>query len=486
MAAIEKIGGDYAKLAGGPYVKFTRDEKALGKPVIGVTFATGTGRWKEVTDAVCPEIAKFKDLQTLDLGAVVGPPGTQVTDAGIAQLKDLINLRSLVLPTSATDKSLEVVGRFNKLETLHILVCPITDKGVAELKPLKKLKTLTLSNLDANNSGGIVDALIHGGPSHTNNFTDRGLAHLAELPELQSLDISGNPRITGAGLAGFKSLKALNLNGNGLTDAGLKSLAQLKTLQTLNLNLSGNMRITDAGLAELQGLQHLLPSLDLSNTRVTDAGMKEVAALKGLQALNLNHTAVGDEGLAELKRLPALKSLEMRNTNVTDEGAKHLKQFTSLETVDLWGTLFTKSGLNELPHLKRLLAPVGSAAELGLKGTQSTESVTLGGGEITDRWLIQLTAFTSLRSLNLDSAEYIDLIHSGITDAGAKCLAELQSLKTIDLRGTQITDAGLKELQSLQNLKELNLCLVPGGPFDVTLEGIEELRAALPEAKILR
>jgi len=62
----------------------------------------------------------------------------------------------------------------------------------------------------------------------------------------------------------------------------------------------------------------------------------------------------------------------------------------------------------------------------------------------------------------------------------------LQSLKTIELRGTQITDAGLKELKSLENLKELNLCWVPGGPFDVTREGVKDLQAALLEANILR
>ena len=626
IAAIQKIGGDYEKLAGVPYVTFTRNDKALGKPVIGITLATAQGaRWKEVTDAVCPEIAKFKSLQTLDLGV------TQVTDAGMAQLQGLSNLKSLSLPVSATDKSMAVVGRFSNLETLHISQNRITEKGIAELKQLKNLKTLTLSNLDANNSGGIVDALIHGGPAHTNNFTDRGLAHLAELPSLESLDISGNPRITGTGLAGFKSLKAVTLNGNGLTDAGLKSVARLTTLQSLNLNLSGNKGITDAGIAELKSLQHLLPSLDLSDTRVTDAGLKELAALQGLQALNLNHTSIGDDGLAELKRLPALKSIELQSTNITDAGAKHLSEFPALESVDLWGTLVTEVGLHELPHLKRLLAPVGGAPQLGLKEIQFTESLTLGGGQITDRWLKQLKAFSSLRSLSLDSAgmmndrgtgftgvglgelkgltslslhrcprftdanmpelsqlkelrvldlgftgwqsdtagnpatishpwfgqvdpgklgvsdaglahlkqlenlqhldlngtqitdaglaelktlknlqklligynekmtgtglaelkdlknlQHLDLIHCGITDDGAKRLAKLQSLKTIDLRGTKITDAGLKELKSLLNLKELNLCLVPGGPFDVTREGINELRAALPEAKILR
>ena len=38
---------------------------------------------------------------------------------------------------------------------------------------------------------------------------------------------------------------------------------------------------------------------------------------------------------------------------------------------------------------------------------------------------------------------------------------------------------------SLHNLKELNLCLVFGGPFDVTREDINEPQAVLAEATML-
>ena len=44
--------------------------------------------------------------------------------------------------------------------------------------------------------------------------------------------------------------------------------------------------MTDAGLKELAGLKNL-QTLDLGGTQVTDAGLKELAGLKSLQSLNL-------------------------------------------------------------------------------------------------------------------------------------------------------------------------------------------------------
>ena len=44
--------------------------------------------------------------------------------------------------------------------------------------------------------------------------------------------------------------------------------------------------MTDAGLKELAALKNLT-TLDLSETRVTGAGLKELAALKNLTTLNL-------------------------------------------------------------------------------------------------------------------------------------------------------------------------------------------------------
>ncbi len=81
---------------------------------------------------------------------------------------------------------------------------------------------------------------------------------------------------------------------------------------------------------------------------------------------------------------------------------------------------------------------------------------------------------------------FTKILNHGCRQIFASSTRGRQGLNTIDLRGTKITDAGLKELQSHHNLKEVNLCLVPGGPFDVTRDGIKELQAALSGANILR
>src|SRR5260370_4123467 len=50
-------------------------------------------------------------------------------------------------------------------------------------------------------------------------------------------------------------------------------------------------------------------ALILSNTTVTDAGLKELAELKSLQALELGGTEVTDAALKELSGLKSLQSL---------------------------------------------------------------------------------------------------------------------------------------------------------------------------------
>ena len=75
----------------------------------------------------------------------------------------------------------------------------------------------------------------------------------------------------------------LNLWDTGVTDAGLKDLAGLKSLQSLAL---GGTPVTDAGLKELAGLTSL-QSLYLYDTKVTDAGVAELQ--KALPGCEITH-----------------------------------------------------------------------------------------------------------------------------------------------------------------------------------------------------
>jgi len=104
-----------------------------------------------------------------------------------------------------------------------------------------------------------------------------------------------------------KPVRSVDLGLCDVTDAGLKELAALKQLQSLNLIRCE--KVTDAGLKELAALKQL-QSLDLRGCdKVTDAGLKELAALKQLQSLKLQGCKlVSNDGVDKLKRaIPKLQ-----------------------------------------------------------------------------------------------------------------------------------------------------------------------------------
>ena len=81
--------------------------------------------------------------------------------------------------------------------------------------------------------------------------------------------------------------------------------------------------MADFGPAGLKGLQTLIL---YNNTKVTDAGLKELAGLNNLQTLELAFTGVSDAGLKHLAGLKSLQSLNLRKTPVTDAGVKELQK----------------------------------------------------------------------------------------------------------------------------------------------------------------
>jgi len=89
----------------------------------------------------------------------------------------------------------------------------VTDVGIADLKQLK-VRSLDLSS---------------------EQLTDEGVAHLAEMKELRSLYLSARGRVTEKGLVHLKkltNLKRLWVTANAqVTDEGMKSLSELNKLE---------------------------------------------------------------------------------------------------------------------------------------------------------------------------------------------------------------------------------------------------------------
>jgi internalin A len=155
--------------------------------------------------------------------------------------------------------------------------------------------------------------------------TDAGIKELAPLTQLRTLELLGC-QVTDAGLkelAPLKNLQSLMLKRTDITDAGLKELAALQNLRDLDVSITA---VTDAGLKHLAPLTHL-HRLDLSGNRaITDAGMKELADLENLQTLWLYVTNIGDAGLKELRGLKKLRELRVYSTKVTEVGVAELQR----------------------------------------------------------------------------------------------------------------------------------------------------------------
>ena len=136
VGIIKKLGGDVM-----------RDEKAPGKPVVLVTFAS-TDLDDDGLKQAAKAMAGMKGLQTLDIS------GTQVTDAGLKELALLKGLRKLrISAMPLTDAGLGVLKELKDLEYLDLNATKVTDKGVKDLAALKTLKQLLLLGSEVTDKG---------------------------------------------------------------------------------------------------------------------------------------------------------------------------------------------------------------------------------------------------------------------------------------------------------------------------------------------
>ena len=252
-------------------------------------------------------------------------------------------LVSLQLPTTATDADLKFIGGVNGLEVLSLWETTVTDTGLAHLAPLKNLHTLNLGNAY--------------GLTHQNKttftptpITDAGLAHIAAMPALKTLALC-DVKITDAGLthiAQSKSLQHLDLMRTPITDAGLTTLTSMRKLRSLNLF---GTAITDRGIETIATIQ-TLRDLNIGGTTVTDAGLKPLGTLKALRTLSLSQTTgIGDAGLANLAPLQSLEELWIHGTPITDAGLVHLTALKGLKVLSIQGDHLTDAAI---PHLVRL------------------------------------------------------------------------------------------------------------------------------------
>jgi len=216
-------------------------------------------RSRNVTDVAMANIAQCLSLKCLGLN------DCSITDAGLAHLAKLKSLTKLsIVKTHITGDGLAVLKQLPSLTHLTLAFMKPGETGIDQLEGLTSLQKLWLAYLDLNigdDELAIISTLSSlkdldmrlRQESSTEPFTDEGLAHLAKLTGLQSLQLDGNKMITNDGFKNLSKLTALEFvqmhQCEKINNAGLKNLEGLSSLRFLRL---GDSRVTEAGMTRLK------------------------------------------------------------------------------------------------------------------------------------------------------------------------------------------------------------------------------------------
>lgn len=278
------------------------------------------------------------------------------------------------------------------------------------------------------------------------------LGPLGQLTNLRSLSLAFSGAAddtTPAILAKLGGLERLVLTAVPISDDGLKTLAQIKSLKYLDV--SENTALSGPGLAVLASLPALQGLNLTSNRNFGEQGLLELTRCENLSELNLSSCGLSDQHFSILKAWPKLRSLKCNNNPLTDQGMVFIKPLSKLVELDLRYTRVGDQGFSQV-------------------GSRNLERLWLMG--ISDQGLTLIKRFPDLRELYLSEC--------GISDQGLLQLKGLRQLAVLDLSHTAVTDRGLSELVGLKSLKCIHLTKT-----GVSAAGVEGIKNAIPGLDVI-
>jgi hypothetical protein len=318
-----------------------------------------------VTDAGLAKLAGLSNLKSLTLKC-----GICISDVGLLQIGNLSTLEDLNLdlddPTNAT---IDLSG----LSTLVVAYDrPIRGRALECLGELKRLKSLTL----------VGDAAL----------SDVAVSRLCELQNLKSVAIKAKVGIADGALAQLGRLTALetlllDCGSGDETDVGLEKLSGLLKLKKLELRLGPN--VSDSGLAHLNDCPNLQRLKLHLNDRVEG---DRLATLERLKYLELDYKTRSDDTSSFRLHLPLnVEDLVVHGpTGLTNEDLAGLASLAKLGQLDLfWCNQITDEGFENLKRLSQLKqlgihwcgqSPNTGPPSLGPSLPSCKISISTGGG----------------------------------------------------------------------------------------------------------
>ena len=394
-------------------------------------------RCHRITEACLDDVARLRDLTTLDLNDNRGNLGAVST---FEKLKLLPKLTTLYLRNlrAFNGKGPELLPALRHLDVSR----EIGGFGDAGFSNLQGLAKLTRFNANHSRNWHANKGISYEGVQsieHMQNLEFLGLYGIfslkqeeynqlfAKLPELTELELGFNWQLKGDNLNFPDGLTSLDMRESwALLD---DSIVRMDKSQLLHLNLYDCHAITDKTLLAMSNARQLQTFILTGAAAVTDEGVRALRGNTSLNSLSISdNERVSDEGLRSLSTLPQLKTLNLWHLdNVNGSGLSCLREMTNLESLTLSACFnLEDDGLRYLVGKKQLKFLYLDAC-----------------AKITDDGLRNLSTLTELRELTLTDCPRL-------TRNGIEQLSGLQQLTYLDLTGcTSLTLADVAAIRRL-------------------------------------
>lgn len=234
---------------------------------------------------------------------------SKMTPADYAQIGKLASVKLLSFGKGFDDAALKAIGATTGIEMLSTNGMDVSDEGVRALATWKGLKSI---------------AFFHPGK----RLTGTGLAALAALPHFDRLTVAGSVAFADDGMAAvakITQLKNFRTWHSGVTTEGVKKIAALKNLTSINLgqrlSYTPPVTLSDAALPVLAELP-LLEDVTLGEARLTLSALSELKKLTHLKKLTLDNIDLSESDVAALKQ--QLPKTDVRWTPPNEQGKKRI------------------------------------------------------------------------------------------------------------------------------------------------------------------
>ena len=326
-----------------------------------------------------------------------------------------------------------------------------SDKSIGPQQPMSKK--------DWENLFAVVKELGLTGVNSNNMMTDEDLEALSRIDHITSLDLGGSKRIT---------------------DRGLQHLARMPQLRKLNLSEYHGERITDRGLEALRHLRELRVFEMCWRRGVTDKGVSNLRFCDHLEVVDLLGTDTGDGALAALKGKPRLHSLKT-GRNVTDDGLRLLPEFPVFRS---WRGGELKYGLMSFGAEPTNLLIDGPFTGNGLAQLQCLDGVF----NLTFFWHTSHLRGNDLACLaGLSNLGFLGCGGELCDDDAMRHIAALPKLRMLMGQGTVATDEGFRSLSRSQTIEYIwgRECPNLKGPGFASLAAMPALKGLAVSCKFV-